>query len=96
MESTFYSDLFFIKEKRKVKGKETITISKVTYGKKVRRTKEQLLSEISTVAKGEILEIIDGRKSHYCSCGNISHSPDENVLCDECRMLYGHTYESEL
>ncbi len=94
MAETFYSDLFFIKGK--IRGGEAITVAKVTYRKKVRRTKEQLLSEISKITEIEILEVIDGRKSHYCSCGNISHSPDENVLCDECRMLYGHTYESEL
>ena len=32
---------------------------------------------------------------HYCSCGNLARGTSDK-LCDECRMIYGHTYEHEL
>ena len=33
---------------------------------------------------------------HLCGCGNlVTHGPD-NLLCDECREIYGHTFEEEL
>lgn len=34
---------------------------------------------------------------HECKyCGGLAAGPDPNVLCDECRQDFGHTYYSEL
>ena len=39
---------------------------------------------------GEIL-------SHRCKyCGEITNGTDENVLCEDCRMTFGHAFYSEL
>ena len=32
----------------------------------------------------------------YKYCGFDTNSPDEDVLCDECRECFGHTFYSEL
>lgn len=32
---------------------------------------------------------------HICGCGNIAKGKGDE-LCDECREIYGHTYEHEL
>ena len=32
---------------------------------------------------------------HLCGCGNIAKGTKDE-LCDECKQLYGHTYEHEL
>ena len=33
----------------------------------------------------------------YCKyCGSPTDSSDENVLCEDCRMTFGHTFFSEL
>ena len=34
---------------------------------------------------------------HECKfCGAVTNGIDENVLCEECRMAFGHTFYSEL
>lgn len=34
---------------------------------------------------------------HQCKyCGAFTRGADEGVLCDECRMTFGHTFYSEL
>ena len=33
---------------------------------------------------------------HLCGCGNLVTHGAENELCDECKEIYGHTYEDEL
>lgn len=32
---------------------------------------------------------------HLCGCGNLAKGTRDE-LCDECREIYGHTYEHEL
>lgn len=36
------------------------------------------------------------RGYHLCGCGNLVVGENENVLCQECREIYGHAYESNL
>ena len=33
---------------------------------------------------------------HLCGCGNLVKGTNEDLLCDECREIYGHKYASEL
>lgn len=34
---------------------------------------------------------------HKCKyCGEFTKGADENVLCEDCRMTFGHTFFSEL
>lgn len=42
-------------------------------------------------------KMIGVEKVNYCKyCGSPTDSVDENVLCEECRNLFGHTFYSEL
>lgn len=41
--------------------------------------------------------VIAKKNEHFCEyCGELTHGSDEEVLCDECRMTFGHTYYNEL
>ena len=42
------------------------------------------------------IDFCDANTHHYCGCGNLVNSPDEDLLCSECVMLYGHRREIEL
>jgi len=33
---------------------------------------------------------------HLCGCGNLVKGTNEDLLCDECRAIYGHKYTYEL
>ena len=45
----------------------------------------------------KLAEFIDnGLCTHECGCGNIANGYDEDILCDECKELYGHSFASEL
>ena len=35
-------------------------------------------------------------KKNKCSCGNDNGSDDPDLLCAECREVYGHTFQYEL
>ena len=42
-------------------------------------------------------EIIDLTGKHFCEyCGEAAEGEDENLLCEECRSLFGHLFYSEL
>lgn len=63
-------------------------------------TKEEFihLAENSAAFKGKkILDVVDGNTHHICKyCGGIARGIDADVLCDECRMDFGHAFYSEL
>jgi len=41
--------------------------------------------------------IIESTKEHFCQyCGQVAEGKDKNVLCQECRELFGHAFFSEL
>jgi hypothetical protein len=42
------------------------------------------------------VDFCDANTHHYCSCGTLTEGSDEDLLCSECVMLYGHRRESEL
>lgn len=47
--------------------------------------------------KGErFVDFCDANTHHYCSCGALTEGADDDLLCSECVMLYGHRRESEL
>jgi len=35
-------------------------------------------------------------RTYYCCCGEGKVVPAEGMLCDECRAMFGHTWEWEL
>lgn len=89
----FNTDNFHCKTMNE-KGEEFIT--KVTLSRKIEITKEGAIEMLEKELNTKVLDVVDGNKAHFCSCGDISESPDTNVLCKECQMLYGHTFESDL
>lgn len=57
--------------------------------------KESKYKEFKDVVKVEYHRHIP-KGWHLCGCGNlVTHGP-QNELCDECKEIYGHTYEDEL
>lgn len=56
-----------------------------------------LLQQTNDFKNDKILDVADGNTNHICKyCGGIANGPDEDVLCQECRMTFGHTFFSEL
>ena len=45
----------------------------------------------------KILDVADANTNHICKyCGDIAKGTDEDVLCQDCRMTFGHAFYSEL
>ncbi len=45
----------------------------------------------------EVSRIEKASCHHWCKyCGGIAEGTDKDLLCDDCRELFGHTYYSEL
>lgn len=56
---------------------------------------------IATISKLEpnikILKVYDGNNHHICKyCGSVAKGIDEDILCDDCRDIFGHAFYSEL
>lgn len=87
------TDKFSCKTKNE-RGEEIIV--NVTLSRKIEITKEGAIEMLEKELNTKVLDVVDAHTAHFCSCGDISESPDINVLCKECQMLYGHTFESDL
>lgn len=45
----------------------------------------------------EVIKIATKKNHHICKyCGQITDGEMENLLCDECREIFGHTFFNEL
>ena len=56
-----------------------------------------LLKKDIQIREMNILDIADANTHHICKyCGEIAKGTDEDVLCQECRMTFGHAFYSEL
>lgn len=45
----------------------------------------------------EVVKIVTKNNHHRCKyCGSIAKGKDSDVLCDDCRDVFGHTFYSEL
>lgn len=45
----------------------------------------------------KIIAVHDANTHHICKyCGGVANGPDEDVLCEECRDVFGHAFYSEL
>lgn len=56
------------------------------------------LAQRSTAFKNtKVLDVADANTHHICKyCGNIAYGTDENVLCQDCWVVFGHAFYSEL
>lgn len=42
-------------------------------------------------------KIFSAKNKHVCKyCGTVTEGSDKNLLCDDCRDVFGHTFYSEL
>lgn len=80
----------------KAKDDKGIYIQKLELKSSVCATKEEFMEQVRRYIDGELLDIADAHTSHFCGCGEISYSPDENVLCEKCKTTCGHAYEGDL
>lgn len=56
-----------------------------------------LVQQANDFKDHKVVDVADGNTHHICKyCGDIAKGIDEDVLCDECRMIFGHTFYSEL
>lgn len=45
----------------------------------------------------KVIDVADANTHHICKyCGDIAEGTDENVLCADCRMTFGHAFYYEL
>ena len=45
----------------------------------------------------KITKVYDAKNHHLCKyCGCVAKGTDEDVLCTDCRELFGHAFFSEL
>jgi len=44
-----------------------------------------------------ITKVVDAKTHHICKyCGGLAKGKDDDVLCSDCRELFGHAFFSEL
>lgn len=56
-----------------------------------------LIQQTNMFKNEKVLDVADGHTHHICQyCGEIAEGTDENVLCQDCRMTFGHAFYSEL
>lgn len=45
----------------------------------------------------KVVKIGTASNHHRCKyCGGIANGKEKDILCDDCRMMFGHTFYSEL
>ena len=63
-------------------------------------TKEKfiyLIQQTDMFKNNKVLDVADANTHHICQyCGDIAQGIDEDVLCQECREIFGHAFYSEL
>ena len=56
-----------------------------------------LIQNTNAFKDKKILDVADANTHHICKyCGDIAKGTDEDVLCTDCRMTFGHAFYSEL
>lgn len=71
----------------------------ITFDFTLEMTQEELKKSLQPFAKDEevITNVYDGNTHHVCKyCGDVVKGTDEDVLCEDCRYTFGHTFYSEL
>lgn len=58
---------------------------------------EKWISGLQRYFEEEIIAVHDANTHHICKyCGGVAKGIDEDVLCEECRDVFGHAFYSEL
>ena len=56
-----------------------------------------LVQQANDFKDHKVVDVADGNTHHICKyCGDIVQGTDEDVLCQDCRMTFGHAFYSEL
>ena len=56
-----------------------------------------LVQNAEAFKNDKVLDVADAHFYHICEyCGEIAQGTDEDVLCQDCRMTFGHAFYSEL
>ena len=57
----------------------------------------KLVQQADAFKEEKVIYVVDANTHHICKyCGNIAEGTDENVLCQDCRMTFGHAFYYEL
>lgn len=56
-----------------------------------------LIQKTNAFLNEKVIDVADANTHHICKyCGEIAKGTDEGVLCQDCRMTFGHAFYSEL
>ena len=62
-----------------------------------KETMIKLVQKDANFKNQKVLDVADASTHHICKyCGGIAKGIDEDVLCSECREIFGHAFYSEL
>lgn len=70
----------------------------ITFKETYDMSEQEWIAELSRIAlRVKILNIYDGNTHHICKyCGEVAKGTDEDILCEDCRDIFGHAFYSEL
>ena len=58
---------------------------------------DKWITLLETMLEEKIIAVHDANTHHICKyCGGVAKGIDEDVLCEECRDVFGHAFYSEL
>lgn len=59
--------------------------------------KEKWINGLQKDFEEKIIAVHDANTHHICKyCGGVAKGIDDDVLCEECRDVFGHAFYSEL
>ena len=59
--------------------------------------KEKWINGLQKDFEEKIVAVHDANTHHICKyCGGVAKGIDDDVLCEECRDVFGHAFYSEL
>lgn len=58
---------------------------------------DKWITLLETMLEEKIIAVHDANTHHICKyCGGVAKGIDEDILCEECRDVFGHAFYSEL
>lgn len=69
----------------------------IGYRKEFDLSDQQWIEVAKDVVKCDVEAVYDAHTHHICKyCGDIANGCDDDVLCDDCKEIFGHSFYSQL
>ena len=63
----------------------------------IKETLIDLVQKLEDFQDQNVVDVADANTNHICKyCGGIAQGTDKDVLCKDCREIFGHAFFSEL